>query len=63
MPLFIITCDVIFALILLITELRFAIIDEFQIYFQCQYLRDARTSETIVTSNYSIVACLMLRYC
>jgi len=60
MPLFIITCDVIFPLILLITELQFDIFDEFRIYSQSQYLRDARIFKTTVTNNYSIIACLVL---
>ena len=55
MPLIIITCDVIFPLILVITELQFAIINEFRIYSQSQYFRDARISKATVTSNYSIM--------
>ena len=63
MPLIIITCDVIFPLILVITELQFVIINEFRIYSQSQYFRVARISKATVTSNYSIIACLILRYC
>ena len=55
MPLIIITYDVIFPLILLITELQFTITNEFRIYSQSQYFRDARISKATVTSNYSIV--------
>ena len=66
MPLIIITSDVIFQLILLIlliTELQFTITNEFRIYSQSQYFRDARISKATVTSNNSIIACLILRYC